>query len=297
MRHFLRSIFLHILIALLTGLGIGLAYSWFISPVTYVDASPAILRSDFKDQYRSVIAASYASTRDLARARARLELLGDMDPVGELSAQAQQMQASGESIEVVQLLAQLATDLQRGVVSIPATNTPFVAIVNTPTAEKLTTEEAPQIEATQPVEITPFPTSSFEQTPLAPQQLVTPTARPTFTSIPKPGTPFTLVSQDTICNIDLQPGLMQFTLIDSRRRQVAGIEIIVNWAEGEDHFFTGFKPELGNGYADFIMQSGTIYSVRVAEGGAFVSNIFVPTCTDPNGKEYLGGLLLTFQQP
>ncbi|HLA86775.1 MAG TPA: hypothetical protein VJL10_02015 [Anaerolineales bacterium] len=73
---------LHLILALLTGLGLGLAYSWFISPVTYVDANPAILRADFKDQYRVVIAASYASTHDLPRARARLELLSDADPIG-----------------------------------------------------------------------------------------------------------------------------------------------------------------------------------------------------------------------
>src|SRR3990172_12050357 len=103
---------LHLILALLTGLGIGLAYSWLVSPVTYVDANPAILRADFKDQYRAVIAASYATTHDLARARARLELLSDTDPIGELSAQAQRMLGAGESFERVQLLAQLATDMQ-----------------------------------------------------------------------------------------------------------------------------------------------------------------------------------------
>jgi hypothetical protein len=137
----------------------------------------------------------------------------------------------------------------------------------------------------------------FDQTPLAPQQLSTPTVRPTFTSIPRPEDPFTLVGQENICDPKLPPGLLQFILIDSRRRQVAGIKIIVTWAEGEDRFFTGFKPELGNGYADFIMQSGTIYSARVADSGAFVSNLFVPTCKNESGEDYLGGLLLTFQQP
>ena len=85
-----------------------------------MDANPAILRADFKDQYRVVIAASYASTHDLARARARLELLGDTDPIGELSAQAQRMVGAGESLENIQPLAQLATDLQQGFVSIPS---------------------------------------------------------------------------------------------------------------------------------------------------------------------------------
>jgi hypothetical protein len=85
MRLFLRSTILYLTLALLAGFGLGLAYSWLISPVTYVDANPAILRADFKDQYRIVIAASYTTSHDLARARARLELLSDTDPIGELS--------------------------------------------------------------------------------------------------------------------------------------------------------------------------------------------------------------------
>ena len=85
--------------------------------------------------------------------------------------------------------------------------------------------------------------------------------------------------------------------MDSRRKQVAGIEIIVTWNQGEDRFFTGFKPELGNGYADFVMETDTVYSVRVVAGGSFVPNITAPTCTDPNGVNYPGSLLLTFQRP
>src|SRR5690606_23293442 len=99
-----RNSTLHILFALLIGLGLGIAYSWFISPVTYVDANPSILRADFKDQYRIAIAASYQSTQDLARANARLILLGDADPIGALSAQAQRMLAAGEPFEKVRPL-------------------------------------------------------------------------------------------------------------------------------------------------------------------------------------------------
>jgi hypothetical protein len=86
-------------------------------------------------------------------------------------------------------------------------------------------------------------------------------------------------------------------LMDGHRKQIAGIEIIVTWSQGQDHFFTGFKPELGNGFADFVMQAKTIYNVRVVKGGTFVPNISIPSCTDPNGGKYFGDLLLTFQQP
>jgi hypothetical protein len=308
MKTLLRNSTLHLILALLTGLGLGLAYSWKISPVTYVDANPAILRADFKDQYRVVIAASYASSHDLARARARLELLNNTDPVGDLSAQAQRMLGAGESFDHVQPLAQLATDLQQGfpsnsstsvpLVNTPSINTPFVgtpftAVINTLTQftqETTTTTK-------EPSESTIVPTLSFVQTPLAPQFLFTITPRPTPTSKPAPGAPFALIGQDTVCDINLKPGLMQFILMDSHHRQVAGIEIMVTWSDGEDHFFTGFKPELGDGYADFIMQANTLYSIRIIEGGSFVPNISAPSCTDPNGASYLGGISLTFQQP
>ncbi|MBI5964669.1 MAG: hypothetical protein HY863_14415 [Chloroflexi bacterium] len=298
---------IHILLALLIGLGLGLAYSWRISPVTYVDANPAILRADFKDKYRVVIAASYASTHDLERARVRLELLGDTDPTGELSAQAQRMVGAGESFENVQPLAQLATDLQQGFASLPPTpvafvstplvNTPIINMTeapatNTPTEEPLATEAQSTVEA-----ITPTPTSPFAQTALAPVAASPFAPRPTFTPVPPPGDPFTLVGQETVCEPGSKSGLLQFILMDARRKQIAGIEIIITSPQGEDHSFTGFKPELGNGYADFVMKADTVYSVRVVTGGASVPDISAPTCKDPNGASYLGGLMLTFQQP
>jgi hypothetical protein len=295
MRFDFRNNTLHIILALLLGLGLGLIYAWMISPVTYVDASPAILRVDFKDQYRSVIAASYASTYNLPRASERLKLLGDNDPVGELSAQAQRMLAAGEPFEDVRPLAQLATDLQQGFASAPITNVPIVEIVNTPTLETPFVE--PTIFLTETF-VFDEPTLSFEQTLVIPEQpLTTSTPRPTSRPDPAAGEPFTLVGQDTVCDPSLKEGLLQVILMDSRRRQVPGIKIIVTWNQGEDNFFTGLKPELGNGYADFFMQADTIYSVRVVEGGSFVPNITAPSCTDPNGATYMGGLLLTFQQP
>ena len=57
-----------ILLALLAGLGLGLIYSWVISPLKISDAEPLTLRADFKDHYRSAIAAAFAATGNLARA-------------------------------------------------------------------------------------------------------------------------------------------------------------------------------------------------------------------------------------
>lgn len=304
---------LHLLLALLVGLGLGLAYSWFISPVTYVDANPAILRADFKDKYRVVIAASYTSTHNLERARVRLEALGDLDIIRELSAQAQRMVGSGESFESIQPLTLLAADLQQGFVSIPSTSTPVASsiptstvidatITSTATKKPIATETQiiqTTIEATIPVTATPptiTPTTSFAQTVFAPVASSTFAPRPTFTPIPPPGAPFVLIEQETVCEPGTQPGLLQFILMDKRRKQVPGIEIIITSSQGEDHSFTGFKPELGIGYGDFVMQADTIYSIRVVEGGTSVPNVSAPACKDLGGVSYPGGLLLTFQR-
>ena len=275
------------ILALLAGFGLGLVYSWVISPVEYVNADPSLLRANFKDQYRAVIAAAYASSGDLERARARLSLLGDPDPMQALNAQAQQMLAAGEPFERVRQVAQLASDLQSGNASLQASLTPPAISTNaTPT-------EAPLWLTNTPFSGAP----TLTQSPETPVAIQTPTARPTRTPASTPGAAFALVGQDPLCNADTPEGLLQIMVLDARRRQIPGMEIIVTWNGGEDRFFTGFKPELGNGYADFHMQPDTTYSVRVVEGGTPVSNVIAPPCPGSNGENFNGGLLLTFQQP
>src|ERR1051325_7823266 len=101
-----------ILLALLVGLGLGLVYSWVLSPLGVSDAEPTTLRADFKDQYRAVIAAAYAATGNLPRARARLALLGDANSVEALNGQAQRMQANRQSFERADRVAALALALE-----------------------------------------------------------------------------------------------------------------------------------------------------------------------------------------
>jgi len=273
------------LAALLGGFGLGLAYAWLISPVRYLETTPDTLRADFKDRFRVVIAASYDSSRDLARARARLALLGDADAIDALTAQAQRMLAAGEPFESVQQLARLATDLQRGMASLVSPTPP-------PTAGQAS--PAPQATAPTSAEETPSPSATAE---LPLPILDTPTPRPTRTPLPTPGEPFVLIKQESVCNPNLTEGLMQISVIDARRRQVAGAEIILTWNDGEEHFFTGFKPEIAGGYADYIMQPAISYTLRVAANGTPIQNLVAPTCTDSSGQAYLGGLKLVFQQP
>lgn len=281
-----------ILPVLALGIGLGILYAWTIAPVRYINTTPNTLRADFKDQFRVLIAASYASTHDLVRAKSRLELIGDADPVQALTAQAQRMLASGQPFDSVEQVAMLADDLQSGVVHIPPTaitesNISVEAPTSTPAAS-LSETETPQAISDE------SPTLEAVAT-LLPLDTITP--RPTHTLTPTAGAPFVLISDEKKCDPNLTDGLMQISIIDSHSHQMPGVEIIITWDGGEEHFFTGFKPEIANGYADYIMQSNVTYTVRIAESGTPVPNLVAPTCTDSSGQTYTGGLHLTFQQP
>jgi hypothetical protein len=279
------------ILVLAAGIGLGLLYAWMIAPVRYINTTPNTLRADFKDQYRMLIAASYASTHDLARAKSRLGLLGDADPVQALTAQAQRMLASGQPFDVVQQVALLADDLQSGVVHIPPT-----AITETNiSAEPPTSTPSAPLPETETPQATPAesPTTEIVNTIIP----LTITPRPTHTPTPTAGAPFVLLSNDKVCNPNLTDGLMQISVIDSRHHQMPGVEIIITWDGGEEHFFTGFKPEIANGYADYAMQPNVTYTVRIAASGTPIPDLIAPACTDSGGQTYTGGLHLTFQQP
>ena len=94
----MRRIPWDIILALLAGLGLGLVYAWMIAPLRVTASDPLTLRADFKESYRSAIAAAYAATGNLPRAQARLSLLKDPDPIEALNAQAQRMMARRQAI-------------------------------------------------------------------------------------------------------------------------------------------------------------------------------------------------------
>jgi len=288
-----------LIIALLLGLGLGLAYSWLISPLRVVDADPIALRADFKDNYRSAIAAAYAATGNLPRAQARLILLGDNNSPDILNSQAQRLIASGASGEFQQAdqLVALASALQNGTgqVSLP-TSTPTTS-ENGTTAITASITALPSPTTDIPSEFTETPQMTETQNVDTQVIVSTATPRPTRTPIPTVGVPFTLVAQDSVCDNTLPDGLLQVFIFNSKHRQVPGAKIIITWDNGEEQFFTGLKPEVGNGYADYTMSPDITYTLRLANGSDIASGLIAPTCQTPTGETFLGGIKLTFQQP
>ena len=75
------------LLAIITGLGIGLAYGWFVNPVEYADTTLNRLQVDYRTDYALMIAESFSYDGDLTRAILRLQNLGNQAPI-ELISQA-----------------------------------------------------------------------------------------------------------------------------------------------------------------------------------------------------------------
>jgi hypothetical protein len=286
-----------ILLALLAGIGLGLVYSWVISPLRVSNAEPVTLRADFKDQYRSLIAAAYAGTGNLPRARARLALLGDSNPAEALNGQAQRMQAGSQSFERTDQVVALALALDGNSGDESASDT----LAPTSTLEE-TRNDVDNIPSatTLPPSSQPAVTLDLTETPQAIETqtvAVEATPRPTSTFTPVPGKPFALSGQETICDPNLPNGLLQVMVLSSNRRQIAGVEIDITWDGGKEQFFTGLKPELGDGYADYTMTPDITYSIQLARGSDVALGITAPTCQSPDGQSFLGGIKLTFQQP
>lgn len=260
-----RGSWLPFLLGLLAGIAGGIYYAWAVDPVEYFDTAPTALREDFRNDYLALIAAAYAKDGDLARAQARLALFPIRDIETTLAVLAQRRLAAGLPPSEARALAQLAADLSPQVPSgsLPlsrgATNTP--PSLSTPT--------------------------------LSPTSTPRPTRAPTAT----PGAPFQLAAREQVCNPDLIEPFIQVEVFDADDQPVAGVEAFVVWDTGQDHFFTGLKPELGLGYGDFTMTEGVTYSLQLSDANQPVTGLNLFECEGEDGESYPGSWLLRFQQP
>jgi hypothetical protein len=104
-----------------------------------------------------------------------------------------------------------------------------------------------------------------------------------------------LQSRNQICTPRLEEPLLQVQAYDSSGKAVSGVEAVVTWEGGEEHFFTGLQPEKGLGYADFTLTPGVVYTLRLGEGGQAAGEITAAECT-VGGERFWGAWLLTFKQ-
>ncbi len=294
----------YLLTGFVLGAVLGLVFAWVVAPVEYVDTSPSSLREDFKDRYRALIAAAYLANGDIARAQARLNLLRDKEVARTLAEQAQRTLAGGGSPDEAQALALLALDLGQGPTPVFTSGSPANAptipssLTNTPSSTLETqAPTATSTNTTGPSEPSP-PLGTEPSTPETNRtSLPTGTPLPTRTPTPSPGTPFVLQESTFVCDQSLNGPLIQVIAEDAAGEGVPGVEVVVNWEGGEDHFFTGLNPELGLGYTDFTMTPGVVYTLRLADGGQPISDLSAAECEADDGSRYWGSWFLLFAHP
>jgi hypothetical protein len=296
----------YLLTGVMIGAILGLLYAWVAQPVRYTNTNPASLRADFKDQYRYLIASAYMANGDLVRAKARLGLLQDEDAYRSLAEQAQRTLANGAGFEQARALGMLAAAIQQGSqveppaaigANNPTATQPTPPGLNFPAPSKAASSEESPIPVPTQVEnpdSTNQPSLTLE---IVPTSITTGTIPATQTPTATPGAPYVLANRQQICDQNQGEGLIQVFTQDAAGQPVPGVEIIVTWQEGEDHFFTGLNPSISVGYADFSMTPGTTYTLHIAGGGQTISDLAASDCENADGSHYWGNWRLEFVQP
>lgn len=273
--------YLFVVTALVLGLGLGLLISLLISPVNYMNVPPSMLKPEDKDVYRAMIALSFNARGDMGRAQARLGLLEDDNPQAALAAQAQQSISQGKPAEEARSLALLAAALGQK---------PGATVLPT---EPMMTEPAsvPALDLTPTLDIPVTPPTIQPEDPAEAGNGGEAAIVPTL-----PGDPYVLKDRKTICDVEFSQ-VLQVYVVDKNGMSVPGAEVIVTWGDGEDHFFTGMKPAIDIGYADFWMEIDQLYNVRMANGGETVTKVVTPNCRTNAGMDYKGGVKIIFGAP
>jgi hypothetical protein len=142
-----------------------------------------------------------------------------------------------------------------------------------------------QAPTTAPLEIT------VEDTPgiLPPQAITVTPAAPTE---PPPTSPNTveqeseldLIARTIICEDDYPAGRIEVYVVGSAGQGIPGIRILVEWEDGQDTFFTGLKPDIDPGYADYDMEVNRVYRLTLVGLGEPVVGIESSACTTASGR-------------
>jgi hypothetical protein len=250
-----------VLIALIMGTALGLAYAWLIDPVTFSESSPAQVMTSYREAWLIMSAEAYAHDGDWERTQARVNALRDANLPHTLTELFDRYQATGPN-STARALARLADRLN---VRTPAMQVYLAAII-TPT---------PEIVSTIGAAASPRPSDAPRATPTAtPEPLPTPT--PTVAPLPD----YQVIERVAECTSGKQPPQIRVIVQDEFGQSVPGKEIWITWEDGgKDRFVTGLKPEIDPGYGDFDMQPDQSYNVGVDKTtSAIVSGLRADPC-------------------
>jgi hypothetical protein len=232
-----------VVIALIVGAALGLAYAWLIEPVSFSETSPAQVMKSYREAWLIMSAEALAQDGDWERTQARLNALRDADLSQTIADLFERYQVNGPN-PTARALARLADRLNART---PAMQV-YLAEIIAPT---------PEIVPTAETVATPQPIASAVPT-ATPEPL--PTVVPTATPVPD----YQVLEREAICTHGSRPPQIQVIVKDQIGVSVPGKVVLITWeGGGQDRFVTGFKPEIDPGYGDFDMQPDLSYNVGV----------------------------------
>lgn len=101
-----------VIVALAAGVGLGLAYGWYIDPVDFFDLTPDTLRADYKADYVLMTAEAFRVEQDPGLAARRLAIFGAQSPSAIAEQGLTYARANGFADADIVLMQELVTALQ-----------------------------------------------------------------------------------------------------------------------------------------------------------------------------------------
>ena len=107
---------------------------------------------------------------------------------------------------------------------------------------------------------------------------------------------YTLLESTIICDEQLYQPLMKVYVIDAVGNPIAGVQLRIDWTTGSDIFATGLHPDIGYGYADFVIDPQQVYTLQVGSSTNPIYGISSEPCRIGNSTEFDGSVLIKWQQ-
>jgi len=264
-----------VLVGLALGIALGLFYSWQIDPIIVRNISPADLRPADRQMYIVAAAQEYASDQNLQRAVERLiEADPEANPFETAANTVCDLIRTGQidSITSIGVIRNLRSIYEPQGVQSPCDTSAF----NTPVPVTI-------VASTPTATFTPSLTPVASKTPTQPinAQPIS-TAIPTSTQVSADGSIFRQVFLEQFCDPVLN-GVIEIYVRDASSVDLPGVAVEASWANGQRRqvFYTGLKPERGNGYADFGMETGQTYRLSILnETGQPTQSLEASTCDE-----------------
>jgi hypothetical protein len=276
-------------VGLLLGLVAGLIVTWFVVPLEYYDTYPPMLDASYRHEWIRMTVWAYGLEGDWERTEARLLNLESSEIRVVAADVLEQATVTGQPVEVLVRLA--------GFAAAYGVSTPGVAIYGQGDAVA-PTADAPVAGAVS-AQATPTQAPVIPTLTLTPVPTVTPSLTPT-----PPVTetsPIRIISQTLTCatepSIAVSLELSRTIEVRGREEQeIVGLpmrEIWLLWDDGADRAITGFRPDLGLGYADFVVIPGRSYNLYIdSPHGRPVLAIQVEPCPPDEGTGWVSRYLV-----